>query len=554
MVRGRFFALVLVGFVGLAAGVQDAMGQTVRVVVKTGDRAMANGIEWEFGTIRPTSLWINDAGEVAFPGWVLANGVSSPERGLVVAGANGWALRSIGGSSDLTSISNVSIGGEMIENRTVFTADGSFGPPSIGDPVPGQEAATFVGSFNLDRIANDGTVVQLLRYDQGGILRTGIFAGYGPSLRLLEAPRAINGFGFTTNQPAVASGGRYAVAGEWRDETGVARRAIMLGDVDLESLVPVAIESQTAENLPEGVELWDFGMSLSTPSHSGIGINAHGDVVFNAWLWGAGVDGTNRAVIAVVRGGIARVLIRQGDPTPGGGTFNLSAMVPVAISDTGHVVTMVRDEGGYGRSDIVLLRIEPDGTIRELARPGQPVPGRSDGAVWSDLNSGLNGYSMNQRGDVLLVGSQDHVVFEASGVVRNVWAVGRSYLSGDGRIVRAVSWARSVLHDAGGNDGLGRRINASGQVCVASAPQLWNGPTQVLVVDPAGSPCDSVDFNYDASLFDPTDVDAFMSVFSEGPCVPAHAICGDADFNNDGAVGPEDVESFLSVFGEGPCV
>jgi hypothetical protein len=164
------------------------------------------------------------------------------------------------------------------------------------------------------------------------------------------------------------------------------------------------------------------------------------------------------------------------------------------------------------------------------------------------------GFSMNQRGDVLVQSPDNLVVFEAGGIARNVWAMGRSYLAADGRIVRAVPGPRSQLVNGGGNDGLGRRINASGAVCVVSAPQAWAGPSRVLVIEPPGSPCDSIDFNYDASLFDPADVDAFFSVYSEGPCVPVHAICGDADFNNDGAVGPEDVESFLWVFGEGPCL
>jgi hypothetical protein len=66
--------------------------------------------------------------------------------------------------------------------------------------------------------------------------------------------------------------------------------------------------------------------------------------------------------------------------------------------------------------------------------------------------------------------------------------------------------------------------------------------------------CDSIDFNNDGSLFDPTDVDAFLSVFSEGPCIPAIATCNDVDFNNDGSLfDPQDVDSFLSVFSEGPC-
>lgn len=67
--------------------------------------------------------------------------------------------------------------------------------------------------------------------------------------------------------------------------------------------------------------------------------------------------------------------------------------------------------------------------------------------------------------------------------------------------------------------------------------------------------CDSVDFNHDASAFDPTDLDAFLSRFSEGPCVPANANCDDIDFNNDGSMfDPNDIDAFLSVFSEGPCL
>jgi hypothetical protein len=66
--------------------------------------------------------------------------------------------------------------------------------------------------------------------------------------------------------------------------------------------------------------------------------------------------------------------------------------------------------------------------------------------------------------------------------------------------------------------------------------------------------CDSIDFNNDGASFDPQDIDAFLSVFSEGPCIPASATCSDIDFNNDGAVfDPCDINAFLTVFSEGPC-
>jgi len=73
-----------------------------------------------------------------------------------------------------------------------------------------------------------------------------------------------------------------------------------------------------------------------------------------------------------------------------------------------------------------------------------------------------------------------------------------------------------------------------------------------LSVDLALSP--NIDFNNDDSIYDPTDIDAFLSVYSEGTCIPANANCADIDFNNDGALfDPQDIDDFLSVYSEGPC-
>ncbi len=69
-----------------------------------------------------------------------------------------------------------------------------------------------------------------------------------------------------------------------------------------------------------------------------------------------------------------------------------------------------------------------------------------------------------------------------------------------------------------------------------------------------GCTCDSIDFNNDGSLVDPQDIDSFLSLYSEGPCVPNGAVCNDVDFNNDTSVfDPCDIDSFLLVYSEGPC-
>ncbi|MFO0857717.1 MAG: M1 family aminopeptidase [Phycisphaerales bacterium] len=69
-----------------------------------------------------------------------------------------------------------------------------------------------------------------------------------------------------------------------------------------------------------------------------------------------------------------------------------------------------------------------------------------------------------------------------------------------------------------------------------------------------GVTCDSIDFNNDTSTFDPQDIDAFLSVYAEGPCIPSTATCNDIDFNNDTSVfDPCDIDSFLTQFSEGPA-
>ncbi len=66
--------------------------------------------------------------------------------------------------------------------------------------------------------------------------------------------------------------------------------------------------------------------------------------------------------------------------------------------------------------------------------------------------------------------------------------------------------------------------------------------------------CNDVDFNNDGSFFDPQDIDALLSVYAEGDCIPSTAVCDDIDFNNDTSVfDPCDIDSFLLVFSEGPC-
>ncbi len=79
-------------------------------------------------------------------------------------------------------------------------------------------------------------------------------------------------------------------------------------------------------------------------------------------------------------------------------------------------------------------------------------------------------------------------------------------------------------------------------------------PVLEVTFTPPAPVCNDIDFNNDGSFFDPQDIDAFLSLYGEGPCIPNTAACDSIDFNNDTSLfDPCDIDSFLTVFGEGPC-
>ncbi len=93
----------------------------------------------------------------------------------------------------------------------------------------------------------------------------------------------------------------------------------------------------------------------------------------------------------------------------------------------------------------------------------------------------------------------------------------------------------------------------SGRVMVGAQP-MEPGVGALTVIRFISPVCNDIDINNDGGSFDPQDIEAFLSVFSEGPCVPETATCDSIDFNNDGGLfDPCDINSFLTVFAEGPC-
>ncbi len=78
-------------------------------------------------------------------------------------------------------------------------------------------------------------------------------------------------------------------------------------------------------------------------------------------------------------------------------------------------------------------------------------------------------------------------------------------------------------------------------------------PAEIVVMNFGPLPCSTIDVNHDGSLFDPMDIEAFLSVYSGGPCVPDTACCISADFDQSGQVNDCDVLKFLNKYSEGAC-
>ena len=147
-------------------------------------------------------------------------------------------------------------------------------------------------------------------------------------------------------------------------------------------------------------------------------------------------------------------------------------------------------------------------------------------------------------------------------------ALTSQFVTQNGQYLLAVSaWDRDPVDAAGGAlwiDTPFRSERAPDGPSASSPMTGWTGTggtgsyaitlTGACFAGPSGPICNDIDFNNDGSFFDPDDVDAFFSVFSEGPCIPATATCDGVDFNNDGSLfDPCDIDAFFLVFSEGPC-
>jgi hypothetical protein len=143
------------------------------------------------------------------------------------------------------------------------------------------------------------------------------------------------------------------------------------------------------------------------------GENNRGDIVFSGLVSGTdidpttdpGCDGVASALYLARADGTLSVVVRPGDPSPGGGVFD-SAM-NASINDGGDIAFGAHIAGdscvGIGNpfacGESVYLRTAHNGAIRSIAHQGDPSPcsGRAYQIAFGPL--------VNSRGDLAFIGS-----------------------------------------------------------------------------------------------------------------------------------------------------
>ncbi len=247
------------------------------------------------------------------------------------------------------------------------------------------------------------------------------------------------------------------------------------------------------------------------------------------------------------------VIAQKGAVLPGSGFFS-------AVSDLTNIPFVSQPSGG---GDALFFGTNANAT--DWASTLSGVVASTDGPIfpgsserWDDSFQPLTflAGAMNASGTWLIAGRTDAATPTDTVIVHKTEGV--ILREGDGVDLDGDGEADDNVYVAAvANEGLA--IGANGKayaiVMLRNSTGAFVGSAVVRIATPVESGCDSIDFNNDSSVFDPVDIDAFLSVYSEGPCIPETAACNDIDFNNDTSVfDPVDIDSFLSVYSEGPCI
>jgi hypothetical protein len=206
-------------------------------------------------------------------------------------------------------------------------------------------------------------------------------------------------------------------------------------------------------------------------------INDAGQLVFSGHVGGPGVDDTNNDAIWVGANGAYQLVARQGDPAPGAGAgviYRSNYTTGARISGDGQVVFhhWLSGAGVDNTNDLGIWMGHP-GDVRLVVREGDPSPGATTGAVFKELFD----FTLNRAGQIIFganisgpgIYTTNDFGLWAAGPDGEIDLIAREYglfdvnddpLIEDLRTIRKIAFAAG----SNGEDGLHRMFNDAGQL------------------------------------------------------------------------------------------
>jgi hypothetical protein len=450
-------------------------------------------------------------------------------------------------------------GGGSVESQWTISPTSTPSAFAVGfTQVPGLEAGVLWNGFNLAQINESGAVA--FRAILGGTAAGNThWVGTPGSLSLAARDNAPTGVLPGINFNGVLNEYRFNSAGQFVFRTSLTGAGVDTSNNQaLWSRSPAGVLSLVARigsqapGLPAGVLLTGI---IGDPE-----LDRSGRIGFRAAFAGPGVDSTNNEAALLIDSGVASVLVREGDQAPGlaaGVVFDGSFELTLGGQDTIALRARLRGAGVVSSNNTGIWKRAGNAAFALVARAGSPAPGVTPATNWGNIQADSN-IEMNASGRMMIVAplsnSREGIWLEdASGQLQLAVLEQTQFDVNDDPNITVLKTASALGFppEAGDDDGRFSGFSDTGEVAFRLT---FTDTTSGVFIASVPQACDSLDFNDDGSLFDPTDIDAFLSVFSEGPCVPSTATCNDVDFNNDGSLfDPCDIDSFLLVFSEGPC-
>lgn len=360
-----------------------------------------------------------------------------------------------------------------------------------GDQIAGLPPATVFSQFSGRTTFNDTGQAAFWGYaTRNSTTFQGIWRGTPGNLALVASEGGTAGYGDTvqfdgfSNTLSLNAAGNVAFMARLRGTGVTTANSNGIWMASSAGVTPVARESEHAQGFPVGVSFQAF--TFDSP-----GFNSSGQIAFQSYLQGPGMNSSNNQTLWVGTPGALTAFARTGELAPGAGTglrFNAFQRPPV-INDNGQVAFTSRlssGQFGFWAGNPTSLSL--------VAREGAQAPGTAPGVTFTNI--GFDAPMLNDLGQVAF-----DALLQGPGVTvdnrKGIWASdpsGQLHLvvragdllevsPGDFRTILELS----LVRNSGGGDGRAGSLDEQGRLAFGAI--FTDGSTGIfraIVPEPTG--------------------------------------------------------------------